>query len=77
MHEGGGNCLIYLKSGWNRKEKRGHKNFKKGGKLGQGVGALKRGAGTLLMNYGGGSYYKLTAIDHNKFWNKFFKRCFA
>ena len=45
-----GNCLIYLKRGWKRKEGRGNKDFKredKGGeggvKLGQGVGALKKG----------------------------------
>ena len=45
-----GNCLKYLKRGWNRTEGRGHKYFKKGGggKLGQGVDALKRGAGTPL-----------------------------
>ena len=42
---GGGNCLKYLKRGWNRKEGRGNKDFKKRGKLGQGVGALKRGGG--------------------------------
>ena len=41
MCEGGGNCLKYLKRGWDRKEGRGHKDFKKGGKLGQGVGTLK------------------------------------
>ena len=49
MHEGGGNCLNYLKRGWNIKEGRGNKDFKNGGKLGQEVGALKRkgrGAGT-------------------------------
>ena len=33
----------YLKRGWNRKEGRGNKDFKKGDKLGQGVGASKRG----------------------------------
>ena len=39
-----GNCLKYLKRGWNRKEGKGYKDFKKGGgKLSQGVGALKRG----------------------------------
>ena len=39
-----GDCLKYLKRGCNRKEGRGKKDFKKGwGKLGQGVGALKRG----------------------------------
>ena len=51
MREDGRNCVKYLKSGWNRKEGRRNKNFKKGGgKLGQGVGALKRKgeAGTTL-----------------------------
>ena len=43
MHEGGVNYLKYLERGWNRKEGRGHKDFKKGVKLGQGVRALKRG----------------------------------
>ena len=33
----------YLKRGWNRKERRGNKDFKKGGKMGQGVGTLKKG----------------------------------
>ena len=42
MHEGRGNCLKYLKRGWNRKEGRRNKDFKKGDKLGQGVGALRR-----------------------------------
>ena len=49
----GGDCLKYLKRGWNRKEGKGKKDFKKGGKLDQGLGALKGGwAGTPLMNYG-------------------------
>ena len=48
MREGRGNCLKYLKRGWNRKEGRGHKDFKKGNKLGQGVGAVKKGAGVEL-----------------------------
>ena len=39
-----GDCLKHLKRGWNRTEGRGYKDFKKRGKLGQGVGALKRGA---------------------------------
>ena len=43
VREGGGNCLKYLKRGWNKKEQRGNKYFQKGGKLGQGVGALKGG----------------------------------
>ena len=42
LREGGGNCLKYLKRGWNRKEGRGNKYFKKEDNLGQGVGALKR-----------------------------------
>ena len=41
MLEGGGNCLKYLERGWDRKERRKHKDFKE-------VGALTRGAGTLL-----------------------------
>ena len=53
MLEGGGNCLKYLKKG--RTEKRGGKTktLKRGeGKLGQGVGALKRGVGwNPLTNY--------------------------
>ena len=47
LREGGGNCIKYLKRGWNRKEGKGNKNFKEG-KLDQEVGALKRGAGTPL-----------------------------
>ena len=44
LHEDGGNCLKYLKRGWNRKEGKGNKDFTRGGgKLDQGVGALKRG----------------------------------
>ena len=34
------NCLKYLKRSWKRKEGRENKDFKKEGKLGQGVGAL-------------------------------------
>ena len=48
LHEGGRNCQKYLPPrGWNRKEGRGNKDFKKkgegGSKLGQSLGALKRG----------------------------------
>ena len=46
------NSLKYLKRGWNRKEGKGNKDFKKGGKLDQRVGALKRGGWNLLTNYG-------------------------
>ena len=46
------NYLKYLGRGWNRKEGRGHKDFKKGVKLGQGVRALKRRGGwNSLRNY--------------------------
>ena len=52
MREGGENYLKYLKRGKNRKEGRGNKDFKKvGGRLGQGVGALKRGGGELEHPY--------------------------
>ena len=51
----GGNCLKYLKRGWNRNEGQGNKDFKKReGKLGQGVAALKKGEGegwNPLTNY--------------------------
>ena len=44
--------MKYLKRGWNRKEGRGNKDFKKvGGKLGQGVGALERGMGGAVTPY--------------------------
>ena len=43
MREGGGNCLKYLKRGWNRKEGRGNKDFKKGGQAGSRGGCLKKG----------------------------------
>ena len=45
-----GNYLKYLNKGCNRKEQRRNKDFQIGGKLGQGVGALKGGvAGTPLQ----------------------------
>ena len=51
MREGGGNYLKYLKRGWNRTKLRGTKILKRGGgKLGQGMSALKRGGtGTHLQ----------------------------
>ena len=53
MRERGGNCLKYLKRGWNRKKGRENKDFKKRGrKLGRGVGALKSGDWNPLTNYG-------------------------
>ena len=41
--EGGGNCLKYLKRGWNRKEGRENKDFKKGGQAGSRGGCLRKG----------------------------------
>ena len=52
LREGGENCVKYPKRWWNRREGRGKKILKKAGggdKLGQGVGALNRGAGTPLQ----------------------------
>ena len=61
LREGGGNCLKYLKRGWNRTEGRGNKDLKKGGKLGQWVGALKRGGWKPVTNYNDKS------CDYNSF----------
>ena len=57
MSEGRGNCLKYLRRHWNRKEKRGNKDFKKKGGGGQagsrGKYLKKRERGwNLLTNYG-------------------------
>ena len=52
LREGGGNCLMYLKREWKTKEGRETKIFKRGGKLGQRVGALKRMDWNPLLNYG-------------------------
>ena len=43
LREGGGNCLKYLKGGFDRKEGRGNKDFKKAGQAGSRGQALKRG----------------------------------
>ena len=43
--------LKHLKRGCNRTEGREHKGFKKEGKLGQGVDALKKGGWNHLTNY--------------------------
>ena len=39
----GGTCLKYFKRGWNRKELRGNKDFKKWGQAGSRGGHLKNG----------------------------------
>ena len=46
MHKGGRICLKYLKRGWNRKDGRGSKDFKKGDQARSRVGCLKKGGGT-------------------------------
>ena len=43
MHEGGGNCLKNLKRGGTKKRGGDANILKRGGKLGQGVGALIKG----------------------------------
>ena len=45
--------------GWNRKQGRGNKDFKKGGKLVQGVDALKKGGGGLEPSYEQCTYFFL------------------
>ena len=42
MRVGGGDCLKYLKRGWNRTEERGHKDYKKEGQVGSRCGYLKK-----------------------------------
>ena len=51
--DGGGDCLKYLKRGWNKKEGRGNKDFEKGGgQAGSRGWCLKRGGGSNpLTNY--------------------------
>ena len=39
----GGDCLKYLHRGWKRKERRGHKDFKKEGQARLRSGCLKKG----------------------------------
>ena len=49
--KGGGNCLKYLKRGWNRNEGRGNKDIKKGVQAGSRGGCLKKGGWNPLTNY--------------------------
>ena len=60
QHEVWGKCLKYLKRGWNRKEWKRNKDLKKVGKLGQGLGALKRGSWNPLTNY---EFYRFFHVD--------------
>ena len=48
MSEGRGKCLKYLKRGWNRKDRWGHKDLKKGGQAGSRDSYLKNGEGGQL-----------------------------
>ena len=52
MREGGGNSLKYLRSGWNRKEGKGNKDFKKGEEAGSRGGCLEKRGWNALTNYG-------------------------
>ena len=73
--KGGENCLKYLKRGWNRKNGRKNKGFKKGGQAGSRGGCFKKkvrggGAGTPIMNYydiydiyGIGIHFELRVFD--------------
>ena len=68
MRDGGGNCLKYLKKGWNSKEGKKHKNFKKGGQAGSSGGCLKMGggAGTSLRTMNIGLKWIKLSICNNK-----------
>ena len=60
MHEGGGNCLKYLRRGCNRKEGRGDKNLKKGG--------TSKVKGYMSLKSGGlKTPYELRVIKHANF----------
>ena len=51
--EGGGHCGKYLKRGIEQKKREGKQRFlERRGKLGQGLGSLKRWAGTPLQTMG-------------------------
>ena len=65
MSEGGGKCLKYLKRGWNRKDRWGHKDLKKGGQAGSRDSYLKNGEGgswNPLTNYVYYSIIKMKVI---------------
>ena len=52
LREDEGNCLKYLKTGWNRKERRGHKDFKG---VGGGVGWRQAGSRGECLKKGEGA----------------------
>ena len=64
---GGDRKVKYLKMGWNRKEGRGNKTFKKRGKPGQGVGVLKRGGGTPLLTMSSGQNWQYNNLKCQAF----------
>ena len=59
MRKGGENCLKYLKRGYNRKEGRGNKDFKKGG-------ASAGSRGMCFKKEGGGGWKPLTNYEEGK-----------
>ena len=68
-------CLKCLKRGCNRKDGSGNKDFKKGGKLGQGMVVLKRRGGeggwNPLRNYGPIKKTSHPLLDYHFFWESF------
>ena len=59
IREGWEDCIKHLKRGWNRKEGRGNKYFKKGEQAASRVGSLTKGAGwNPLTNYESNFSYK-------------------
>ena len=51
LHEVGGNCVKHLKRGWNRKDGRGNKDFKKGASWVKRWVSYKEGGWNPLRNY--------------------------
>ena len=66
MREHEGNCVKYLKKGWNRKEGRGNKNFKKRGQAGSRGGCLKslKTMGVGVGGVGGGFQGKVKYLNN-------------
>ena len=60
LREGRGNCLKYLKRGWNKKDGRGNKDFKRGGGGGGGGGQAESRSGRLKKGRGLEAPYELS-----------------
>ena len=76
---GEGDCVKYLKAGWNRKEGRGNKNLKKGGQGGSSGGCLKKGGWNPLTNYDSVLKtnpwtYKIKDLNREKVTGSFYKK---